>query len=199
MLTEARIREEFKGKYGLNWITALKAPAIGKLIEEKTIQPSLFDEIDLAEVSSSDYPDERLMVCGNPFLLEERRRKRKESLQKTEKELEKVVKAVKRKRNTLRGKAEIGVKVGKVIDNYKMAKHIELKITYAHFSYQRNNEKIEEEEALDGIYFVRTSVAKEILFSEKAFEAYKKLSVVEGRFVAKKPVSLALGFLSRYP
>jgi len=192
MLTEARIQEEFKGKDGLDWITALKAPAIKKLIEKKTIQPSLFDEVDLAEVSSSDYPNERLMVCRNPFLLEERRRKRNELLQQTEKELEKIVKAVKRKRKPLRGKAEIGLKVGKVIDKYKMAKHIELKITYANFSYQRNNEKIEEEEALDGIYVVRTSVAKEILSSEKTVEAYKKLSVVERAFRCLKTVDLKI-------
>ena len=190
MLTEARIREEFKGKDGLDWVSALKAPAIRKLIENKTIQPSLFDEVDLAEVSSPDFPGERLMVCRNPLLLEERRRKRNKLLQETEKELEKIVKAVKRKRAPLRGKAKIGLRIGKVIDKYKMAKHFELKITNASFSYQREDEKIQEEEALDGIYVVRTSVAKEILSSEKTVEAYKKLSVVERAFRCLKTVDL---------
>ena len=190
MLTEARIREEFKGKDGLDWISALKAPAIKKLIGNKIIQPSLFDEVDLAEVSSPDFPDERLMVCRNPLLLEERRRKRNELLRETEKELEKIAKAVKRKRNPLRGKAKIGLRIGKVIDKYKMAKHFELKITYASFSYQREDEKIKEEEALDGIYVVRTSVDKETLSSEKTVEAYKKLSVVERAFRCLKTVDL---------
>jgi transposase len=192
MLTEARIREEFKGKNGLDWVTALKAPAIKKLIENETIQPSLFDEVDLAEVSSPDYPDERLMVCRNPLLLEERRRKRTELLQETEKELDKIVTAVKRKRAPLRGKAKIGLRIGRIIDKYKMAKHFELKITYANFSYLRNSEKIEEEEGLDGIYVVRTSVAKEILSPEKTVEAYKKLSVVERAFRCLKTVDLKI-------
>ena len=137
MLTEARIQEEFKGKDGLDWISALKAPAIKKLAEEKTIQPSLFDEVDLAEISSPEFPDERLIVCRNPLLMEKRRRKRNELLFETEKKLDQICKAVKRKRDPLRGKAKIGVRVGKVIDKYKMAKHFDLKITYASFSYER--------------------------------------------------------------
>ncbi len=190
MLTEARIREELRGKEGLDWISALRAPAIRKLLEAKTIQPSLFDEVDLADVSSPDFPGERLVVCRNPFLMEERRRKRMELLQETEKELEKIAKAVKRKRAPLRGKAKIGLRIGKVVNKYKVAKHFDLNIGYASFSYQRNNEKIQEEEALDGIYVVRTSVAQKVLSSEKTVEAYKKLSVVERAFRCLKTVDL---------
>jgi len=190
MLTEARIQEEFNGKDGLDWISALKAPAIKKLTEEKSIQPSLFDKVDLAEVSSPEFPDERLIVCRNPLLTEERRRKRNELLLETEKKLEQIVKAVKRKRTPLRGKAKIGVRVGKVIDKYKMAKHFDLKITYASFSYERKSEKIKEEEALDGLYVIRTSVPKERLSAENTVEAYKRLSVVERAFRCFKTVDL---------
>ena len=190
MLTEARIREELRGKDGLDWISALKAPAIRKLLEDKTIQPSLFDEVDLAEVSSPDFPKERLVVCRNPLLMEERRRKRMELLQATEKELDKIAKAVKRKRDPLKGKAKIGLRTGKVVNKYKMAKHFDLNIGYASFSYQRNNEKIQKEEALDGIYVVRTSVVKEVLSSEETVQAYKKLSVVERAFRCLKTVDL---------
>jgi len=190
MLTEARLREEFRGKEGLDWITALRAPAIKKLVEEKMIQPSLFDEIDLAEISSPDYPGERLMACRNPLLMEERRRKRNDLLQATEKELDKIVKAVKRKKKPLRGKAMIGLRVGKIINKYKMEKHFESKITYASFSYVRKINNIKEEEALDGFYVVRTSVSKETLSAEKAVEAYKRLTVVERAFRCLKTVDL---------
>ena len=190
MLTEARIREEFRGKEGLDWITALKAPAIKKLMDEKRIQPSLFDEVDLAEISSPDYPGERLMVCRNPLLAEERRRKRKDLLRATEMELEKIVKAVRRKRLPLRGKEKIGMRVGKVIDKYKMGKHFDLKMTYASFSYERKTKKIEEEGALDGFYVVRTSVSKETLSAEKTVEAYKRLTVVERAFRCLKTIDL---------
>ena len=190
MLTEARLREEFRGKEGLDWITALRAPAIKKLVEEKMIQPSLFDEIDLAEISSPDYPGERLMACRNPLLMEERRRKRNDLLQATEKELDKVVKAVKRKQKPLRGKAMIGLRVGKIINKHKMEKHFESKITYASFSYERKINNIKEEEALDGFYVVRTSVSKETLSAEKTVEAYKRLTVVERAFRCLKTVDL---------
>lgn len=190
MLTEARIREEFRGKKGLNWITALKAPAIKKLIEEKRIQPSLFDEVDLAEISSPDYPGERLMVCLNPLLAEERRRKREDLLQATERELEKVVRAVKRKANPLRGKAKIGLRVGKFINKYKMGKHFDLKTTYASFSYKRKTENIEKEAAIDGFYVIRTSLSEKTLSAEKTVETYKRLSVVERAFRCLKTIDL---------
>jgi transposase len=192
MLTEARIREEFRGKEGLDWISALRGPAIKKLIESKTIQPSLFDELDLAEISSPDYPGERLLVCRNPLLMEERRRKREDLLQATEKELEKITLATRRKSKPLRGKAQIGVRAGKVINKYKMGKHFELKMTYASFGYERKNKEIKEEEALDGFYVVRTSLSKETISAEKTVEAYKQLSVVERAFRCLKTVDLKI-------
>jgi transposase len=198
MLTEARIREEFKGKEGLDWITALRGPAINKLIEEKMIQPSLFDEIDLAEISSPDYPGERLIVCRNPLLTAERRRKREDLLQATEKVLEKIVTAVRRKRQPLRGKEKIGIQVGKVIDKYKVGKHVEYKITYASFSYERKIEKIEKEEALDGFYVVRTSLSKETLTAEETVKAYKRLTVVERAFRCLKTVDLKVRPIYHY-
>ncbi len=198
MLTEARLREEFRGQEGLDWITALKAPAIKKLIEDKLIQPSLFDEIDLAEISSPDYPNERLMVCRNPLLAEERHRKREELLRATEKEFEKVVKAIKRKRNPLRGKADIGMRVGKVKDKYKVAKHFSLTISTASFKYERKSDNIEEEKALDGFYVVRTSVSKETLSADKTVEAYKRLTVVERAFRCMKTVDLKVRPIYHY-
>ena len=198
MLTEARLREEFRGKKGLDWITALKAPAIKKLIEDKLIQPSLFDEIDLAEISSPDYPNERLMVCRNPLLADERNRKREELLKATEKEFEKIVKAVNRKRNPLRGKAEIGMRVGKVKDKYKVAKHFNWTISYASFKYERKTDNIEEEKALDGLYVVRTSVLKETLSADKTVAAYKRLTVVERAFRCLKTVDLKVRPIHHY-
>lgn len=198
MLTEARINEEFKGQKGLDWITALKAPAIKKLIEKKTIQPSLFDEVDLAEVTSEEYPGERLIVCRNPFLTEERRTKREELLKATEKEFEKIIKAVRRKRNPLRGKGNIGVRVGKVKDKYKVAKHFQLTISYASFKYQRKTETIEEEKALDGFYVIRTSVAQKTLSKDKTVEAYKQLAVVERAFRCLKTVDLKVRPIYHY-
>src|SRR4030095_15440367 len=122
MITEARINETVKPA-GLNFITALRAPAIRSLAEAGTIQLSLFDERDLAEISSPDYPGERLIVCRNPLLAEERSRKREELLQATEKKLDLIVAATQRPKRPLRGAAKIGIRVGKVINHYKMAKH----------------------------------------------------------------------------
>lgn len=190
MLTEARIREEIEPVEGLSWISALRAPAIKSLIEKGTLQRSLFDEQDLAEISSPDFPGERLIACLNPLLEQERRRKREELLQATERELDKIVKATQRQKRPLRGIIEIGIRLGKVLNRRKVGKHFKTEITDNSFSYRRNTKKIEEEKALDGIYIIRTDVPKEVLDSSQTVRSYKKLSVVERAFRCMKTVDL---------
>ena len=137
MLTEARIREDVKPA-GLNWISALRSSAIRELVESGAVQMSLFDETDLVEVRCDAYPGERLMVCRNPLLAAERARKRKDLLQATERLLEPIAAATTREKRRLAGKDKIGLRVGKSIGKYKMAKHFELDIADHSFGYQRN-------------------------------------------------------------
>jgi len=188
MLTEARIRDDLKPVEGLDWITALRAPAIRKLVEQGDFSPSLFDEQDLGEITSSLYPDERLIVCRNPLLAYERARKRRQLLEATEQELNKIVQATKRARRPLRGKATIGLRVGKVLNKFKVGKHFQIEITDPSFNYSRNEEKISQEAALDGIYVVRTSTPRKVLDTTQAVRAYKGLSVVERAFRSLKTV-----------
>ena len=190
MITSKRIDEELRDVEGLDWITALRADNIKVLASQGTIQPSLFDERDLAEVESPDYPGERLVVCRNPALAEERARKRTELLAATEKLLDKIVEATKRKRTPLRGEAKIGLRVGRVINRHKMSKHFILEIGAASFSYKRDDPAITEEAALDGIYVIRTSVTPEAFTSQEAVKAYKDLSKVERAFRSIKTVDL---------
>lgn len=190
MITSARIREEMEGVEGLDWITALRGSSIACLVEQGAIQLSLFDEQDLAEVTSEEYPGERLIVCRNPLLAEDRARTRRELIEATEKELDKIVAATQRKQNPLRGKDEIGVRLGKTIKRFKVGKHFNWEITENSFSYERNVEKIEKEARLDGLYVIRTSVKKEILDAEETVKAYKNLSKVERAFRSLKTVDL---------
>ena len=190
MITEARIREDLKPAGITDWITALRAPAIRKLIEAKAIEPSLFDERDLAEITAPDYPDQRLIVCHNPLLSEERVRKREDLLQATEKELEKVAIATKRGQRRLQGKDKIGVRVGAVLNKFKVAKHFLITITEISFHYQRDEESISQEQLLDGIYVVRTSVQKETMSGEQVVRSYKSLSAAERAFRCMKTVDL---------
>jgi transposase len=190
MITSKRIDEELRDVEGLDWITALRADNIKVLASQGTIQPSLFDERDLAEVESPDYPGERLVVCRNPALAEERARKRTELLAATEKLLDEIVEATKRKRTPLRGEAKIGLRVGRVINRHKMSKHFILEIGAASFSYKRDEPAITEEAALDGIYVIRTSVKPEAFKSQEAVKAYKDLSKVERAFRSIKTVDL---------
>ena len=159
MLTEARIREELKPLPGLGWITALRSPQIRKLFEAGPLQLSLFDERDLAEIQSPDYPGERLIVCRNPLLADQRARTRQQLLEATEAELEKIVQATRRPQRRLKGKDRIALRVGKVLNRYKVGKHFQLEIGEESFAYQRQQERIDQEAALDGIYVIRTSVA----------------------------------------
>jgi hypothetical protein len=192
MLTEARITEELRPVEGLDWITALRAPTIRSLAQQGVIQPSLFDEEGLAEISSPDYPGERLIACRNPFLADERRRKREELLQATEQELEKVAKATQREKRRLKGADKIGLRVGSVLDRYKVGKHFRLHISEEAFRYERHEEKIAEEAALDGIYVIRTSVPQHVLDAQEAVRAYKGLSVLERAFRSMKSVNVKI-------
>ena len=190
MITSKRIDEELRGVEGLDWITALRADHIKQLARQGVIQRSLFDERDLAEVTSDDYPGERLIVCRNPLLAEERARKREELLRATEKKLEEIAVATRRAKRPLRGKDQIGLRVGKVRNQYKVAKHFVLEIGEESFSYHRHEERIAEEAALDGLYVVRTSVVEETLSSADTVRAYKGLSQVERAFRCLKTVDL---------
>jgi transposase len=190
MITSRRIDEELRGVEGLDWITALRADSIKKLASQSVIEPSLFDERDLAEVVSDDFPGERLIVCRNPLLAERRAHKRRELLGASEQKLEEIVTAVGRPKRPLRGAAKIGVRVGKILNQYKVAKHFELEITDDSFSYQRDETKIAAEAALDGIYVVRTSVEPDALSSEDAVRAYKDLAKVERAFRCLKTIDL---------
>lgn len=189
MLTQARIREDLKTAAGLEWITALRSAEIRKLASAGSLQLSLFDQQDLAEVTHPDYPGERLIACRNPLLAAERARKRQELLAATEKELDKIVAATIRKRQPLRGKA-IPLKVGQVLGRHKMAKHFSLTLEENHFSYQRQQASIDREAALDGIYVLRTNVSPASLSSTQAVHQYKNLAAVERAFRSLKSVDL---------
>jgi Transposase DDE domain len=190
ILTSARIDQELKTLVGLDGITALRAPQIRELAAQDYIQLSLFDQQDLAEISSPDYPGERLIACRNPLLALERASKREELLQATELELDKIVAAVERTKRPLKGAANIGLRVGKVLNRFKMAKHFHLEITDNSFHYQRHEDSIAVEAALDGIYVIRTSVSQERFDSLETVRAYKNLSVVERAFRCCKTVDL---------
>ena len=189
MITEARIRHDLAPAL-LEWISALRAPAIAALAREGVLQPSLFDERDLAEVSSSEFPGERLIVCKNPLLAEERARKRHELLAATERELDKIAKATQRPRRPLRGKTRIALRVGKVLHRYHLAKHYRLTIEENAFGYARDAARIAAEAALDGVYVIRTNVPAAALRSEQVVRAYKRLSAVERAFRSLKSVDL---------
>jgi len=190
MITEARIREDLQGIEGLDWITALRAPAIRQLVAEGSLQPSLFDERDLAEITSPTYPNQRLVVCRNPLLADERRRKRQELLTATEKQLAKIAAAVERDRRPLRGADKIGLRVGKFLDRFKVGKHFRIEITDTSLAYERDEAKIAAEAALDGFYVVRSSLPQGTLEPGQLVGAYKGLSKAERAFRRLKTVEL---------
>jgi len=191
MLTSARIREELAPVEGLDWVSALRSEQVRKLVaDEGPLQLSLFDQKDLAEIQHPDFPGERLIACFNPLLAAERARKREDLLQATERELEKVAVATRREKRALRGQDKIGLRVGKVMGRFKMAKHFEIVITDTTFTYRRKREAIEAEAALDGLYVLRTSVSKEVLGTEDTVRAYKDLAKVERAFRCAKTVDL---------
>jgi transposase len=181
MLTQTQI-DELKRHPGVGWISALRSEKVRKLFDQKYLQLSLFDQQNLAEIHSPDFPGERLMACFNPLLAEERKRKRCELLEATEQALEKISKEVKRRTRKPLSAAEIGTKVGKIINRFKMGKHFELSITDGQFSYDRRADAIEREAEVDGIYVIRTSESKQSLSTEDAVRSYKNLAQVERVF-----------------
>ena len=191
MITQARLDAEI-APAGLDWITALRAPAIRTLVEAGALQMSLFDQRDMAAITSPDYPGERLIVCRNPDLARERTRKREDLLAATEADLAVIAAAVRRARNPLRGEAEIALKVGAVVNRHKVAKHFELSIAEASFSFHRKTEAIAAEAALDGIYVVRTNLPRKLLDDAATVGAYKSLARVERAFRSLKTVDIHL-------
>jgi transposase len=189
MITQARLTEDIKTA-GLDWITALRAPAIKELVKGGALQLSLFDERDMASITSPDFPGERLIVCRNPDLAQERTRKRQELLAATERDLARIRTATARKRNPLRGASAIGLAVGAVIDKHKMRKHFDIDITDTTFSFTRKIDAIAAEAANDGVYIVRTSLAAEVLDDAATVRSYKSLSQVERAFRCIKTVDL---------
>jgi transposase len=190
MITSKRIEEDLKPN-GLDWITSLRSAQITQLIQERgPFQPSLFDERNLLEIKSPSFPGERLVVCRNPLLAEERARKRIELLDATEADLSRIASSVHRERRPMRGAQVIALRVGRIIDRYKMAKHFELTITDNSLTWHRRHDAIAAEAAQDGLYVVRTSLPKSELDAPQAVAAYKSLANVERAFRSIKTVDL---------
>lgn len=183
MLTAARLREDL-GPAGLDWITALRGPQVKALVRDGALQLSLFDQTDLAEITHPDYPGERLVACMNPLLEAERARKRESLLAATEADLAKIAAATQRARRPLRGKDKIALRLGRVLDRRKVAKHFSIEIGDDHLSYARDPGSIADEAALDGIYVLRSSVGGGELGSGEIVSSYKALAHVERAFRA---------------
>ncbi len=189
MLTQTQI-EKLKAYPGLGWISALRSSAIRKLVDGGCLQMSLFDEQNLAEISSPDYPDERLIACFNPVLAEERQRQRQALLEETEKQLEKITREVARRTRTPMLKAEIALKVGRVIHRFKVAKHFALTIEDGRLQWARREESIQREAQLDGIYVIRSSEDRQHLSADETVRQYKGLAQVERAFRCLKGMDL---------
>jgi hypothetical protein len=191
LITQARIDADL-APAGLDWITALRAPAICGLVEGGQLQLSLFDERDMAAITSPDYPGERLIVCRNPDLARERARKREDLLCATERDLAKVARAVTRARTPLRSREAIALAAGAVLNRHKVAKHFELTITDDAFGFARNTAAIAAEAALDGFYVVRTNLPAATLDDAGTVRAYKSLAQVERAFRSLKGIDLRI-------
>jgi hypothetical protein len=187
MITSARI-DALKEAGGFGWVTALRAPQIKALVANGAIQPSLFDEVNLAEIVHPDYEGERLVACKNPFLAAERARKREALLSATEVDLDKVASSVASGR--LHDPGKIGLRAGRVLNRHKMAKHFEIEIADGVFSFSRRTEAIEAEAALDGIYVIRTSEPAHALAPDEVVATYKSLANIERDFRTMKSVDL---------
>ena len=187
MLTSARIAE-LRATEGIDWISALRAKEIQSLTSAGTISPSLFDQRDLAEVTSPDFPGERLIVCRNPLLAEERARTREALLAATEQLLDKLAKRVTSGR--LKQAQKISEALGRIKNRFKMSKHFDCTVAEGQFSYQRKSDGIQREAATDGLYVVRTSVKADSLSTEQAVLSYKQLSKAERAFRTLKSVDL---------
>lgn len=189
MITQARIKEDLQ-LLELDWITALRSNQIRVLVETDAIQLSLFDQQDLAEITSPDYPGERLIACRNPLLAQSRAQKREELLLATQRLLDKITAATMRAKRPLQGADKIGLRVGKVINQFGVGKHFCFQITDENFDYTRNQESISQESALDGLYVIRTTVEATTLNAPDTVRAYKSLSTVEQAFRSYKTIDL---------
>jgi transposase len=188
MITSARIRDELKPA-GLDWITALRAPQIRTLRDTGAFQLSLFDERDLAEITAPEFPGERLVVCKNPLLAEERARKREDLLQATEAALAKLADRIARGTGP-RGQDKIARAVGRIENRYKLAKLFDIAVAADGFTFARNPDRIAAEARLDGFYVIRTSVEDKALAANDVVGAYKGLARVERAFRSLKTVDL---------
>ena len=191
MLTQTQI-DTIKKYPGIGWISALKSNNIQALVKQGNIQLCLFDKQNLAEITSPDYPDERLIVCHNPLLAEERSRKRFALLEETERRLEKIKKETCRRTQNPLNKVEIGIKVGKVINLYKVGKHFKLTIKDNFIEWKRKEPLIEQEARLDGFYVIRTSEPKKRMSAEDTVRNYKSLSFVESAFRTFKGIDILI-------
>lgn len=189
LLTQTQI-DRLRACPGIGWISALRSRQIRELADAGNLQFSLFDEQNLAEIRDPQYPGERLVVCYNPILAEERRRKRQALLEATEKSLEKIVRQVARRNKKPMGKAAIGLKVGRVLHRYKVGKHFSISIQKGSFCYHRREESIRREEELDGIYVIRTSEPVERFSAEEVVRKYKSLAEVERAFRCLKGLDI---------
>lgn len=197
VLTQARINA-LNATPGIGYLSALRSTSIRALVENKDIQMSLFDIQNLCEIASNEFPGERLVVCFNPLLAAERRRKREALLEATEKKLEAIAKDAQRRKEKLLTKEAIALRVGRIIDNYKMRKHFDLVFSDGYLEYTRMKESIEREEALDGIYVLRTNVDKDVLSAEDTVITYKSLSQVERAFRSMKGMDVRIRPIRHY-
>ena len=189
LLTQTQI-DHLQQHSGLGWISALRSPAIRELVDGGHLPLSLFDEQNLAEITSPDYPGERLIACYNPLLADQRRRKREELLAATEKELERIAAEVKRRSRTPLTADQIGLQVGRVLNRYKVGKHFATKIAKGLFQGARREESIQREADLDGLYVIRSSEKKASLSAADTVRSYKSLAQVERAFRCLKGVDL---------
>ena len=190
LLTNARIRAELQPVPGLDWVTALRRPAIQQLVETGVLDLSRLAAADLLECADPTYPQERLIACRNPLLAAERARKREALLLATERELDTIVQATTRPKRRLTGEAAIASRVGQVRNRFKMGKHFQIMITDTQLRYTRDTQSIATEAALDGVYVIRTSVSDALLSPASTVGAYKSLAGVERAFRSLKTVDL---------
>lgn len=181
MWTQTQI-DALRDQPGLGWISALRSTSVRKLLQNGTLERSLFDTVNLAEIHTPDFPGERLFACYNPLLAERRARQREALLAKTEEALTRLTRTVARRRRQPWKREEIGVKVGRVLNRWKMAKHFRLTITDGYFAWERRGEAIATEQTLDGIYVIRTSEPKQQLPAADGVRHYKRLTQVERAF-----------------
>ena len=184
--------DKLKDYPGIGWISALKSCAIKKLVEQQQLQLSLFDQQNIAEIESPDYPGERLIACYNPLLAEERKQKRLALLAATEKELNRILTQIERRTKTPLTESEIGLKVGKILNKYNMAKHFQIIIKDNYLKWERNQPNINHEQLLDGIYVIRTRESSQKISAEDTVRSYKNLSLVERAFRCLKGIDILI-------